>query len=254
MRTGIKIAIIWLIVLVITGCAATRHKKQMENAPPISAGDYNAVISAIKESNLVQKGFIIKKARIKLEGTEIEGEFGLTARLNSNGDLFASIKGPLGIEVLRILSVGNDICGISKFTQTVYIGKKDELMARRGLPVDFLTIIFGDMPDIYFDENDSISTNNVILKDENESFEREISLCFDEMKVCEEDIYSIKEKKEVALRFSNFVVSDGKKYASQIDVSEMEKEFHVQLNIEELIPGYDEKIEFKIPSYKRESL
>jgi hypothetical protein len=254
MRTAIKIVFIPLIILAITGCATTRHKRQTENAPAISAGDYNAVISAIKESNLVKNGFIIKKARIKIEGTEIEGEFGLTARLNSNGDLFASVKGPLGIEVLRILSVGNDICGISRFTQTVYIGKKDELMAKRGLPVDFLTIIFGDMPDIYFDDNDSIAANNIILKDENESFSREIGICFDEMKVCAEDIYSIKEKKEVALRFSNFVELDGKKYASQIDVSEPEKEFHVQLNIEELIPGYDEKIEFNVPSFKRESL
>ena len=51
----------------------------------------------------------------------------------------------------------------------------------------------------------SIAANNIILKDENESFSREIGICFDEMKVCAEDIYSIKEKKEVALRFSNFV-------------------------------------------------
>ena len=65
MRTAIKIVFISLIILAITGCATTRHKKQTENAPAISAGDYNAVISAIKESNLVQNGFIIKKARIK---------------------------------------------------------------------------------------------------------------------------------------------------------------------------------------------
>ena len=254
MRTGIKIAIIALIVLAASGCAGTRHRKSEEKAPAIASGDYNAVISAIKENNIIKEGFVIKKARIKLEGTEIEGEFGLTARLNSSGDMMASVKGPMGIEVFRILAVGNDICGISKLTRTVYVGKKDELMAKRGLPTDFLTIIFGDMPDVYFDDNDSVATNNIILKDEDESFEREISICYEEMKVCAQDIYSIKDKKEVILLFSDFREAEGKKYASQIDVTEAKNEFHIQLNIEELVRGYDEVIEFNVPSYKRENL
>jgi hypothetical protein len=254
MRTGIKIVIIIFIVVTATGCTGTRHRKSAEKAPSIVSGDYNAVISAIRENNIIKEGFVIKKARIKLEGTEFEGEFGLTARLNSSGDMMASVKGPMGIEVFRIMAVGNDICGISKLTRTVYVGKKDELMAKRGLPADFLTIIFGDMPDVYFDDNDSVATSNIILKEEDESFKREISVCFDEMKVCAQDIYSIKDKKEVVLLFSEFREAEGKKYASQIDVTEAENEFHIQLNIEELVRGYDDIIEFNIPSYKRENL
>jgi hypothetical protein len=74
------------------------------------------------------------------------------------------------------------------------------------------------------------------------------------MKVCSEDIFSIKENKQFSLAFSNFTVSEDRKYASEIDLAEKGEEFHVKLYIETLIPGCSETIEFNVPSYKNESL
>jgi hypothetical protein len=254
MRKAIRIIVVLFLVIAATGCVATRKKKRTEPTPPASALDCNAIISNIKDFNITDGGLILKKGTITLEGTDIEGEFGITARLNNVGDILASVKGPLGIEVLRILSVGNDICGISKLSRTVYIGKKDALMQKHGLPDDFLKIIFGDMPDVFYGDADTIDANRMILKDVDESFEREINVCIEEMKVCGEDIYSVASKKQVSLRFDNFRVSDKTKYASEIEIRAKDNSFQVKLNIDELIPGYTGKIDFNVPSYQRESL
>ena len=156
--------------------------------------------------------------------------------------------------MIKILAVGNDICGIVRLTRTVYIGKKDEMMQKYGLPEDFFTAIFGDLPEIDIPEVDSIAGNKLILQKNNDKLQRLITVCLDEMKVCSEDIISIKENKQFSLAFSNFTVYEDRKFASEIDLAEKGEEFHVKLFIESLIPGCSEKIEFNVPSYKSESL
>jgi hypothetical protein len=257
MRTGIRIILIFLVTLSITGCVATRKKKDKEKSAEIAimSMDYNTVLNNIRDYNITTGGFTIKKGTIDLiDGTAVEGEYEFTAKLNSEGDFYASVKGPLGIEMIRILAVGNDVCGIIRLTRTVYVGKKDDLMRKYGFPEDFFTAIFGDMPDITYKDTDSIAGNKLILRETNDILERITTICLDEMKVCEEDVYSIKENKAVSLVFSNFAFSGDCKYPSDIDVKQKGDEFHMKLHIETLVTGYSEKIMFDVPPYKLESL
>lgn len=256
MRKIIKIIAVSLLVLSATGCVTTRKKKDRQAAEEaISSMDMKTVMTSIRSYNITEEGFTIKKGRIDLiGGTPVEGEYGFTAKLNNEGDFYASVKGPLGIEMIKILAVGNDVCGIIRLTRTVYVGKKDDLMQKYGLPEDFFTAIFGDMPDFDFQDTDSITGNRLILHKNNDKLERLITVCLDEMKVCSEDIYSIKEKKEFSLAFRNFDVSEDRKYASEIDLVQKGEDFHVKLYIETLVPGCSEKIEFNVPSYKSENL
>ena len=256
MRKIIKIIAISLLVLSVTGCATMRKKKDRQAAEEaISSMDMKTVMTSVRSYNITEEGFTIKKGRIDLiGGTPVEGEYGFTAKLNNEGDFYASVKGPLGIEMIKILAVGNDVCGIVRLTRTVYVGKKDDLMQKYGLPEDFFTAIFGDMPDFDFQNTDSITGNSLVLHKNNDKLERLITVCLDEMKVCSEDIYSIKEKKEFSLAFSNFAVSEDRKYASEIDLVQKGEDFHVKLYIETLVPGCSEKIEFNVPSYKSENL
>lgn len=256
MQRIIRLITLAMLIILVAGCAATRRKRERAAGEgAISSMDMNAVTTNIRAYNITDDGFIIKKGRIDLiGGTPVEGEYGFTAKLNNEGDFYASVKGPLGIEMVRILAVGNDVCGIIKLTRTVYIGKKDELMQKYGLPEDFFTAIFGDLPEINFSERDSISGNKLILQKNNEHLERLITVCLDEMKVCSEDIYSVKENKQFSLAFSNFAISEDRKYASEIDLMQIGEDFHVKLYIETLVPGCNDKIEFIVPSYKSESL
>ncbi len=58
------------------------------------------------------------------------------------------MKGPLGIELIRLIAVGNDIAAISRLERIVYVGKKDAVMKKNGMPEDFIKIIFGDLPEM----------------------------------------------------------------------------------------------------------
>ena len=256
MQKIIRILTVTILIITFTGCVATRKKKERAaEEGAISSMDMKTVETNIRAYNITEDGFIIKKGRIDLiGGTPVEGEYGFTAKLNSEGDFYASVKGPLGIEMVRILAVGNDVCGIIKLTRTVYIGKKDEMMEKYGLPDDFFKAIFGDLPEIDFNDTDSIAGNKLILQRNNEKLERLITVCLDEMKVCSEEIYSVKEEKQFSLAFSNFAISEDRKYASEIDLMQKGEDFHVKLYIETLVPGCNDKIEFIVPSYKSESL
>ena len=251
-RLIVRLAIFMLIIL--SGCSATRKSRSSSAILPAGVG-YAEMISGIINNNITEGGFILKKGRIELEGTEIEGSFGINARLNQKGDFFASVRGPLGIELARLVNVGNDIALIDRINRTVYVGKKDEVMKRKGMPEDFLKIIFGDIPEVALKHSGPVNDGVVRLTIEENDFEREIDICLNEMKVCSEKItapgYS---GRQFLLLFSAFRVTSDRKYASQIQLDDQVGMFHVKLNIDELTTGYVSEIDFTLPSYKRMSL
>ncbi|MCK7542361.1 MAG: hypothetical protein MZV63_71560 [Marinilabiliales bacterium] len=70
---------------------------------------------------------LLRRGELSLKARNTGGRrYGFNAKLNNKGDFYASVRGPLGIELIRILAVGNDICSNSQaWTRTVYVGKKD---------------------------------------------------------------------------------------------------------------------------------
>ncbi|NLE35551.1 MAG: DUF4292 domain-containing protein [Bacteroidales bacterium] len=205
-------------------------------------------------NNITDRGFEIRRGSIELEGTEIEGKFGLHARMNGKGDFYASVRGPLGIELARLLAVGNDIAAIDRFNRKVYLGKKDAVMKKNGLPVDFMQILFGDLPEELSGDYTVNSYNEMVMISGNDDFMRELTICTDEMKICREKIDANSTDHLVYLNFYDFKSSGGKKYASRITMEEKKRMFHVKLSIDDLEYGYDSDIEFSLPSYTRENL
>lgn len=254
MQTRLRYILTVSLIIGLTGCNALR--KSRGTAPEIFPGnaDYVTLTAAVAENNLTDKGFEISKGSIELEGTQIEGKFGLHARLNSKGDFYASVRGPLGIELARILVVGNEIAVIDRFNRKLYVGKKDAVMMKNGLPDDFMRILFGDMPAVDNGDFRRLSDGQVVVTAGDERFRREITICADEMKVCSEKIDATDSGHTVWLKFSNFRDTGQKKYASSISMEERKKMFHVKLLIDDLKYGYDSDIPFVLPSYNRESL
>lgn len=254
MRKIVSTGLIVTLIVLLAGCSAARRRKTAETAVPGTEADYVMMMKAVTDNNIAGKGFVIRKGRIELEGTEIDGSFGLTARLNSKGDFFVSVRGPLGIELVRLLAVGDDIAAIDRINRTVYIGNKEEVMRKNGMPEDFMEIIFGDFPERSSQEFKSVEGGGLIVTTADENFEREIRICPEERKVCGERIFSESSGHEITLDFSEFRNSGDNRYASRILMHEMKRMFHVKLSIEELEMVYDSEIEFSLPSYKRSSL
>ncbi len=254
MRKGLSTALIACMIILLAGCSASRRRKSTKVSAVTADSSIGAIISNVGNYNISGKGFVIKRGRIELEGTEFDGSFGFTARLNSKGDMVAAVKGPLGIELLRLIAVGNDIAAIDRISRIVYVGKKDAVMKKNGLPDNFMEVIFGDLPDEDFLNYRMTEQGELILEISDKDFENEITVCPDESKVCREQIKSPGTGLEITLDFSYFRSNGDVKYASEIVMKEKKKMLLVKLTIDDFISVYDEEIEFSLPSYKRGTL
>jgi hypothetical protein len=254
MRKTVIPALVILLILLLAGCSASRRRRSAEPGAAGGAVDYSTVASMITGYNITDGGFVIRRGKIELEGTSVEGAFGFNARVNRDGDFVASVRGPLGIELVRLLAVGNEIAAIDRFNRTVYIGKKDEFLRKNGMPKDFVRILFGDMPGVIGATYEATSANEVLVRVREDNTEREVSLCMDEMKVCSQKVISRGSGHEITMQFSDFRSDGGKKYASRIEMDERKKKLHVTVKIDEFVAGFDEKIEFNVPAYRRSTI
>jgi len=253
MPEAMKYAVVVSLILLMTGCAAMKRRRTTIKDELAADVSYSAVMGNVASNNITGQGFEIRRGSIELEGTEVEGKFGLLARLNSKGDFYGSVRGPLGIELIRILMVGDDIAAIDRFNRKIYIGKKEIVLKKNGMPSDFMTIIFGDIPEKNDLELIRADRNEIVVSSGNDDFNRVITICLDYMKVCNQKINANVSDNEIYMEFRKFSVSGGKKYPSEILMEEKKRMFHVKLSIDDLIYVYDSDIEFRLPSYKRES-
>jgi len=254
MHYGVKTTVIALLIIALAGCSASRKRKS--GGMPGVTGDASmtAVIGSVGSYNITEKGFVIKRGRIEFEGTDTDGSFSLNARLNSKGDFFVSVRGPLGIELVRLLSVGNDIAMIDRFNRTVYVGKKDAVMAKNGLPADLMQTVLGDLPQVEYRNFEKSGNNLTMYATEAGGIEREITVCMDEQKVCRESLTDRVKGREIILDFSSFMNSGEIRYPSAITMNDISRKVKVYLSIDELVSGYDTDIMFNLPDYKRVGL
>jgi len=254
MRKVVIQALVILVILLLAGCSASRRSRSAEPGATGGAVDYSAVAAMVTGYNITDGGFVIRRGKIELEGTSVEGSFGFTARINRDGDFVASVRGPLGIELVRLLAVGNEIAAIDRFNRTVYMGKKDEFLRKNGMPEDFVRILFGDMPELAGATFEAKTENEVMVRIREQNTERIVSVCVDEMKVCSQKVISRESGHEITIQFSDFRSDGGKKYASLIEMKEGMKKLHVTVKIDELVAGFNERIEFNLPPYQRSSI
>ncbi|MDF1560259.1 MAG: DUF4292 domain-containing protein [Bacteroidales bacterium] len=254
MREGLRYAIVVLLIVMLAGCSAARRRKSTEPEATFSAAGYSAMAGIVKGYNITDEGFVIRRGKVELQGTQVEGTFGFTARINRDGDFLASVRGPLGIELVRILAVGNEIAAIDRFNRTVYIGKRDVFMQKNGMPRDFVEMLFGDMPELDSAQFGAVNANELIMRVSDMNTEREVVICVDEMKVCRQSVNTVASGHEITMHFSDFKSAGDKKYATHIEMNEKKKKLHVTVKIDELVTGFDEEIVFNLPSYRRSNI
>jgi hypothetical protein len=249
--------VILLIVLIacVTSCSTTRKRGHTIGGKVTGISDINAFGDAVKALNINKEGFIIRKANVELEGTEIEGKFSLYAKVNHKGDFFVSVRGPLGIELARAISAGDSVFVINKINRVVLYGSKSNLLKRAGLPENLIEIITGDIPDSASFSAAKTSENGLVyLSYSDVKYKNDITISREEMKISEEIIRTSDQEAKYFMKFGNFIDGGNKRYPTTVEVEGVEKMFHVKIDILELMLGFREKIDIVLPDYRRESL
>jgi len=249
------IVLIIIIVAIFSSCSTARKRGQTVGGKSPGISDINAFGDAVKALNINKEGFIIKKANVELEGTEIEGKFSLYAKVNDRGDFFVSVRGPLGIELARAISAGDSVFVINKINRVILFGSRSNLLKRAGLPENLIEIVTGDIPDaISFSEAKTSENGLVYLSYSDIKYRNDITVNREVMKISEEIIRTSDEEAKYLMKFGNFIDSGSKRYPATVEVEGVEKMFHVKIDILELKLGFNEKIDIVLPPYRRESL
>jgi len=250
----LKILSLLLLILIITACTATRKRGPAAATGVRAALAYSAVIEKVKENNITEEGFYLRKGRIEITGTAIDGSYGLNARYNTKGDLNASVRGPLGIELVRLVAIDGQIYLVDRIGKTVYRGTRSELLRKYGLPDNVIAVIFGDLINTGKESYSVSGRERMLIRDEIQNFERETGICMNEGKVCEETYRDRISGNEVLFRYSKFRNNEDKKYASEISMEQKMNKVQIRIRIDDLICGYSEEVNYAMPSYKVRNL
>ena len=254
-RNKSRIVLLIVIIAYVSSCSVSRKGGRTNNTKVADISDMNVFGEAVKALNINKEGFIIKKANVELEGTEIEGKFSLYAKVNDRGDFFVSVRGPLGIELARAISAGDSVFVINKINRVVLFGSRNSLLKRAGLPENLIEIITGDIPENVSFSMAKVAGNGLIdISYSDSKYRNDIKVNREMMKISEEVIRTSDEDATYIMKFGNFIDSEDKRYPSTVEVEGVEKMFHVKIDILELHLGFKERIEIVLPAYRRESL
>ena len=122
------------------------------------------------------------------------------------------------------------------------------------MPESFVRVLFEDMLEGAGSVLEAETANEVLVRIREEKSERLVNVCLDEMKVCSQKVISRESGHEITMQFSDFRSDGVKKYASLIEMKEGMKKLHVTVRIDELVPGFEERIEFNLPPYRRSTI
>ena len=254
MRKKVKISLAFILIVFMTSCSALRKGRMGTETGTNNNMGYDAVIERVIDNNITDEGFILRKGRIEIDGSGLDGSYGFNARYSRSGELNASVRGPLGIELIRLLSIDGEVYLVDRIGRTVYTGRTKEVLRKYGLPDNVIAIIFGDFASEGTESYSMAGKERIMVSGEVQNLERVVSICVDEEKVCEEIYRDLLTGNEVQLKYENFRNTEEKKYASEIYLDLKKSNLRIGMKIDELTCGYDEDITFTMPSYKRRSL
>ena len=245
-----------IALLALSGCSASR--RAVESGSRLEKyGRGSSADKAIAENNLAGKGFFISKAKVRYseDGTEIS--FTANIRVNSNGDLLASVRSFAGIEVARVTISNGEVHILEKLGRKVVYFSLDSLAGGYGMGQNGVMALFGDRPEIEGqkksalkckDGEGSVTTkvNNIYLIEDADCLIgklRKVIVAGSTLQT----LYS--------LSYADFIEVEQNIMPSHIRFESGLYLFHVEINIEKIEFGWDGDINFIQPSgYKMQRL
>ncbi|HNX65529.1 MAG TPA: DUF4292 domain-containing protein [Bacteroidales bacterium] len=251
MQSKVTVGVFIFLTMLMASCSSARKGKSISVSNNSNATEYKILDLSVK-NNLLEKGFILKNAKLNISSKNYSGNMSLVARVNKDGDFMAIGKGPVGIEVFRVYGVNDSIWVIDRINRRIYEGRSNSVYEKYGLPSDFWRLIIGDIPEstALNTETVSKSKNEIDAFSNDDVYDRDLIIDRSVLKVKELNIYSHELGEDITFEYSNFKREDGNIYPGTVIVDSKSPMFHVEMNIENISCEVQDSIKKKLPDYR----
>jgi len=251
MQSKVAAVFFMFLTVLMVSCSTAKKGKSIPVSNNSNATEYRILDLTVK-NNLLEKGFILKNAKLDISSKSYSGNMSLVAKVNKDGDFMAIGKGPVGIEVFRVYGINDSIWVIDRINRRIYEGKASSVYGKYGLPADFWRLIIGDIPEsaVLNTETISKSKSDIDAYSNDEVYDRDLVIDRGALKAKELNIYSHELGEDITFEYSNFKTENGNIYPGTVIVDSKSPMFHVEMNIENISCEVQDSIKKKLPDYR----
>jgi hypothetical protein len=247
-KIGYKISV--LFILFLCSCSsAKRGKTVVENNSAVLSGE--KILELSIQNNFGDNGVLIKNGKAYIESSLFSGNFDFYVKKNSMGDYTISGMGPLGIELIKIYGIKDSTYVIDRINKKIYAGKTTNVYSKYGLPADFMTLLFGDIPGKAILHSATINEiGEVEAFYEDKYYSREILIKRDVLRAVKTVINKNVSGESLTFSYDKFVNVEGITYPQKICIDCVKPLFHVEILVESIKSPVNEFINMKLPDFK----
>lgn len=251
-KQGLLIAAI--ISVLFSSCSTLRKNRSSDEAGLTGRAGLERLTAQVIENNVGRDGYEIKKGRIENIGGSVSGTFNFYARVSSRNDLYLSVRGPLSVEIVRVIAVDDKIYIINRLSKEILVSDKSRILGGIELPAYWPALLVGDLISKSYDRIITEGDDSVEFSSEEGDFDMDITLDKSELKARNIAVSSKELEKAIDFDFSHYREGDGIKYPGEVEIRDSGNMFHVKLYIQELISGNVGEIELSLPDYPKRDL
>jgi hypothetical protein len=230
----------------VSGCGVFRKSIRPEDSNYTPEGF--VLYGDIVDNNITSKGVFVRKGRIESLVNGVRDRFTINLRVSEKGDWLVSVRSFAGIEIARIHADREAVTILDRLARNATIFTWNDINRQFGLTYEMLPAILGDIPENKGLRKKKIHCTNPLLVSVGWA-DFVVTPDCTQLKVSSMIISDNVFKREVEISLSEFKKSgETEIYPQIVEVMELTGNFSLNIFFEDVVTGWNEEIEFVIPS------
>ncbi len=241
----LKVILISTFLILITACSVLkRNKPELYNGNAEGTG--NEIVTTLSTRNLSINNFYIQRADVEIKRDGEKNKFVTSWKYQLPGKSLISIRTRTGIEIARIFITRDTILVNDRINRILYFGRPDYLRKDYGLIPEFLPVILGDYIKGAgrFEENIGCNEGKAIINTAVKGIKTEYIVSCRNGKLIETDLYNEINKKQIQMRYFDFVKRTEGIMATKIFIKYYEMNAEISIKINKIEYPWEGKINF----------
>ena len=241
----LKVILISTFLFLITACSVLRRNKS-ELYTGKTEQSSSEIITTLTTENLSAGNFYIQKADVEITRDGDKEKFMASWKYELPGKSLISIRTRTGIEIARIFLTKDTLLVNDRINRILYFGKPDYLRKNYGLVPEFLPVVLGDYikGTVKLEEDINCNEGRASLNTAVKGIKTEYIVNCKSGKIIETDLYNEINKKQVEMRYFDFVRRTEGIIASKILIKYYEMNVEISIKIDKIENPWEGKINF----------